>query len=50
MIPNDEYTRLRGPMCQFWVMETARAKYLMTWSHDFNFMWGYTRPVKELPR
>ena len=42
---NDVY-----PMRQFWVVETARAKYLMTWSKEFSFMWGFTRVLRELPR
>ena len=47
---NEIYNELRGPMSQFWIVETARAKYLMTWSQQFNFMWGYSRVLKELPR
>ncbi len=47
---NDIYNQLHGPMSQFWVVDTARGKYLMTWSLTFSYMWGYSRCIKELPR
>ena len=44
------YAPVRGPMCQFWIVETARAKYLVTWGEKFDPFWGYARVLKELPR
>jgi len=47
---NEVYNELRGPMSQFWIVETAISKYLVTWSKEWNWKWGFTRVLRELPR
>lgn len=43
----------KGPqaMSQFYVVDTARARYLMTLRGEgWSFMWGFSRVLRELPR
>lgn len=45
---NDYWSK--QPMAQFFVMRTAKATYLMTYTDQWSWMWGYTKPIKELER
>lgn len=40
----------KQPMAQFYVVDTAKAKYLMTQGTEWNWAWGWARIVKELER
>ena len=47
---NEIYNEKRGPMSQFWTVDMARGKYLVTWSSHFDPLWGFTRVLRKLPR
>ena len=47
---NQVYNDKHGPMSQFWVLDTASGRRLMTHGTEFNYMWGFSRVLRMLPR
>jgi hypothetical protein len=39
-------------MAQFFVLDTARGRYLCTYDHNrgWHYLWGFAQPIKMLPR